>query len=443
MKPDTSRSHVRSLALYGALGLAVIAALVVAGGAVRAGGPALAPVALDAGAAAALPGLPADVLGSLGANRATGAPGTAGATARADGAGIAGNEPALDPRAAVPAQQDVREPLDGFESPGWPDAARWPFVADLEAIARGEPGGGAPWATSACTASEGGRALRAASDGRPCDAGYPAGAASSALLSLDLAHTAYDQDLALSFDAWLDADADEGLLIHYVRFDDDGATAERRLIWSGTGRIAGWVHGVAIDLTALGDRYDPSWSGDLRGRRAFLEFLFRSGDGSAGRGALVDALALHRRTAPPTPTPSATATTPPTATSAPPTATAPGPGVVRTNACTASSDCVQLSVRAFVDHRCDGRLQPGVDAPLRAEPAPRVDVAAGQEILGAPLSSSGTVIFLFPAVPEAEVALAMPDGYEACPGIDNPALVPATAFQRGQARLDFRVRRGP
>jgi len=337
--------------------------------------------------------------------------------------------------AARPAQQDLTLPIDGFENPAWPDAARWPLVADLAAIARGEQGG-APWAPSDCEATEGTRALRAADDGRDCAAGYPADAASSALLALDLSGTATDLALALAFDVWMDADPDEGLLVHYVRLADDGSAAERRLVWSGTGRLGDWVRGVPLDLTALRDAHDPGWTGDLRGQRAFLEFLFHSGDGSVARGALLDRIVLERRLAPPTPIPSPTATSVPTA---PP---SPTPGIVeRTNACTASSDCVQLSVRAYVDYRCDGRLQPGVDAPLRADPSPRVDVTAGAERLGTTLSSSGTAIFLFPPVPQTLVALAIPPGYEACPGVDNPTTVLAPAFRRGQARIDLRVRR--
>jgi len=343
----------------------------------------------------------------------------------------------------VPAAVDqgpVEMAIDGFESPSWPDPARWPLVADLAAIARGDEDGGAAWAPGACTATEGSRALRAADDGRACDAGYPADAASSALLALDLSHTAADRALGLAFDVWMDADPDEGLLLHYVRLDQEGRAVERRQVWSGTGRLGDWVHGISIDLTDLRDRFDPGWRGDLRGRRVHLEFLFRSGDGSTARGALLDRLRLVREPAPPTPPPSAT--TAPTAapTTIPPTPTAPA-DFVRTNACGPSGDCVQLAVRAYVDFRCDGRLQPGVDSPLRADPAPRVDVEAGPERLGAPLSTSGAAIFLFPPVPEVRVALAVPEGYVACPGVDNPAIVGSGAFRRDLARLDFRVRR--
>lgn len=330
--------------------------------------------------------------------------------------------------------------IDGFEAVPWPDPALWPLVADLEAIARGDAGGGAPWAPASCGSTEGSRALRAASDGRACDAPYPAGAASSALLALDLSHTAADRALSLAFDVWMDADPDEGLLLHYVRIGADGRAVERRQVWSGTGRLGDWVHGVSIDLTDLRDRFDSTWRYDLRGRRVHLELLFRSGDGSDARGALLDRLRLVREPAPPTPVPSAT--TAPTAvpTPVPPTPTTP-PDLVRTNACTPSGACVQLAVRAYVDFRCDGRLQPGVDSPLRAEPAPRVDVEAGAERLGGPLSASGTAIFLFPPVPETRVALAVPEGFEACPGVDNPATVASDAFRRGLARLELRVRR--
>lgn len=401
----------RRAAIIGAV-IGAIAGAVAAGQPVEARGPRLAPVAIEGTRVDRLPALPRMPARDLPA-------------------------PGFDrTRGARPAQQSLDVPIDGFEAAGWPDSKRWPLLSDLAAVARGEPDGGALWAPSDCTATEGLRALRAADGGRACDAGYAADTASSALLSLDLSQFSSDRALALTFDVWMDADADEGLLLHYVRFDDAGNTAERRLVWSGTGHLADWVHGVSIDLTALRDRYDPSWTGDLRGRRAYLELLFLGGDGSTGSGALVDQLVLHRETAPPTPVPSATATATP-----PPTATTPAQDVVRTNACSASSDCVQLSVRAYVDYRCDGRLQPGVDNPLRGDPAPRVDVTAGAELLGAPLSSAGTAFFLFPRVPETSVMLAIPAGYEPCPGVDNPVIVPASAFNRGQARIDVRVKR--
>jgi len=353
----------------------------------------------------------------------------------------------------VPAESALS--IDGFEDDPWPDAALWPVVVDLMALDDPvpDPDSGYPWAPNTCVASSGGRSLRAIGGGDgaglACDAAYPAGIASSALLLLDLRSHAHAGGLWLTYDLWMDSEPDEGLLINYVLFAPDGTTAERRVVFSATGLAKAWSEDIRLDLTDLRDRLDPGWSLDLRGGRAYLEFLFVSLDGSpTATGAWLDDLALIRAEPTPSPTPTASPTasrtpsptTTPTATplSTPVPTALPTPAD-RTVACTSSSDCLTLNVRAYVDYGCDGRYQAGVDRLLSGA---RVAVSADAEMLGTELGRTGSAVFRFPRSASVRVELGMPDGYEACPASPNPALLDPDDFRRGdRASTQFGVRK--
>ena len=331
-----------------------------------------------------------------------------------------------------------RSLIDDFESDTWPDRARWPLVSDLAATAL--PGSGFFWAPSECESSVGFRSLRASGGGEgttlACDSGYPADMASSALLYLDLRDTLRASVLELRFDAWLDADPDEGLMVSYITFDASGTMDQRRILHTATGRSGSWWRGISLDLTTLSDRLDPTWSHDLRGRRAYLEMLFISHDGSVdGRGAFLDNMTIDVEI-PPTPT--ASPTPPPTATPSP-TPTVPPTDVDRVNACLTLSDCDSLTIRAYTDYGCDGRYQAGVDSPLSGK---RIRLSADLERLGAELGRSGLAVFRFPHAASVEAELDMPAEYEMCPGLTNPMSIAGRRFTRtGRASLSFRVRR--
>lgn len=344
--------------------------------------------------------------------------------------------------AVVAAAPAVETLIDDFEAPGWPDRARWPLVADLDPAGSGASGAGHYWAPSECTASEGARALRAVAGGDgaalDCEAGYPASVASSALLYLDLRAAETASRLDLRFDAWLDADPDEGLMINYAVFDAAGRMAERHVLATATGRSRAWWRGMRLDLTALEDRLDPGWRGDLRGRRVYIEFLFVSHDGASdASGAFVDNVLLDVEI-PPTPTatpmPSPTVTPPPSSTPTP-----PGPPVDRVNACRTISDCDALTVRSYVDYGCDGRFQSGVDVPVSGA---RITVDADAERLGVALGRTGFAAFRFPRSSAVEVSLAAPEGYRMCEGSPNPVTIEGRRFERtGRAAVSFRVMR--
>jgi hypothetical protein len=337
--------------------------------------------------------------------------------------------------------------IDDFDSASWPRPSDWPLVADLNAPFVGR--GGYPWAPSPCESTPGTRTLRAVGGGDgatlDCDAAYPSAVASSALLSLDLSQLSGARLAQLRFDLWVEADPDEGLLVQLLRFGDDGRVVERRLVYSATGRVATWARGQSIDLTRLQDARDPSWRHDLRGERAFLEFLFVSTDGGDGgaRGVLLDNVGIDVALAAPTAPPSLTPTPAPGTPGTAPTAT-PAPGVERTNLCTDIRNCLSLSVRAWVDRGCDGRNQVGHDAPLGGEPhvALRVGEGAQAQWLGTSLSRSGRATFAFPPSDSLEASLELPAGYTMCPASENPRQLGGKDFNRyGRASLDFRVQR--
>ncbi len=326
--------------------------------------------------------------------------------------------------------------IDGFEGSMWPDRARWPLVADLDTV--GGSGIGHFWAPSVCEASTGLRSLRAVGGGDgaslDCATPYPSDIAASALLYLDLRTTTDASLLELRFDAWLDADPDEGLMVNYTSFDASGRMAERRVLMTATGRSRAWWRGMTLDLTELTDRLDSGWSGDLRGRRAYIEFLFISHDGSAdAAGAYIDDVVLDVEI-PPTPTASSTPLP-----SATPTSTLMPDDIERINACSTISDCDALTVRAYFDYGCDGRFQPGVDVALSGA---RVNVNADAEALGTELGGSGSATFRFPRAGLVESMLALPIGYETCESSPNPVTVEGRRFERtGRASISFRLRR--
>ena len=335
--------------------------------------------------------------------------------------------------------------IDDFEARDWPRALTWPLVADLNAPF--VTGRGYPWAPSPCESAPGTRALRAVGGGDgatlDCGAAYPAAVASSALLSLDLSRLSGARVANLRFDLWVEADPDEGLLVQLLRFTDDGAVRERRVVYSATGRVARWARAQHIDLTRLTDARDPAWQHDLRGGRAFLELLFVSTDGGEGgaRGVLVDNLGLEVELAAPTATPRPSLTSTPDPGTTPPAPTPAAP-VERSNLCTDIRNCHSLSVRAWIDRGCDGRNQVGHDGPLREEPRVDVRVGASGEALGTRLSRTGRAVFAFPPDAPVVVSLDLPQGFEMCPGAPNPARIEADDFNRyGRAAVDFRLQR--
>ncbi len=331
--------------------------------------------------------------------------------------------------ADAPAWVAQRQPwqlIDDFEAPSWPRAGTWVLVADLN----GSTGGDYQWAPRDCEAAGGTKALWAVGGGAdgtvlPCNSPYPDGAASSALLWLDLTALRTVSDVEMVFDIWADAAPNEGVFINYMVFDAVGNPVERRTVYSATGRASTWARGVRLDLTDLRDRLDPIWRLDGRGGHLLLEFVFVSVSGmSDGEGIFLDNLALE--------------IVEPTPIIVPPDTPTPPPQVDRTVACTNEPDCGTLSVRAFVDTRCDGRYQGGIDSLVKS--GNRVDVVAGAELLGGKLSRTGKISFRLAYSAGVQARFEVPDGYEMCATSSNPADLSASNFQPyGLAKLDFRI----
>lgn len=331
------------------------------------------------------------------------------------------------PPAAAPAGADGiglpygTSSIDTFESPIWPDPTRWVYVADLAG-----PASGTRWAPSTCRARGGTRSLRAngaAPSGPPaCGAPYAGAFTSSAVLALDLTNLGGAASAVLSFDLWMDAEPNEGLLVAYLTPAGTEGGYDRHILYSATGRVRNWVDGgVRLNLAEARDVYDAAWRGDLRGKQALLEFVFVSVDGSGDAlGAMVDNVAF---------------------TAQPSAAPTPPPGTIeRTTACTGTRDCGSVGVFAYVDVGCDRRFRRGIDAPLTMQP--RIDVLAGPDALGADLGRGGRQTFNYPLGRSATFTLALPDGYAMCPDSPNPATLGADAFNRyRRASLEFRVRR--
>lgn len=310
--------------------------------------------------------------------------------------------------------------IDDFEGTPWPNPDRWVQVLDLT----GQENGEYVWSPRNCHPAGGSRALWAVGGGLDgsrlsCGASYPGQAAASALLYLDLSDTLAAARLALSFDIWADAAPNEGLFINFVAFTPDGIATERRTVYSATGRASSWARGIRLDLTALRDRLDPTWRMDLRGRSAYLEFLFISLPGKpTGEGILLDNLVADSEAA---------------------VLATPTPGGNQTIGCGAGEPCGTLNLRGFVDNRCDGRYQPGLDSPLRDA---RVDVRVGTAGLGTTLSKSGNAFFRVPLGGSIEARLTVPDGYAMCGNSQQTVVLDASDFKPfGRKHVDFRVTR--
>lgn len=334
--------------------------------------------------------------------------------------------PLPDDAPAWRASPTPQQLIDDFESGTWPDRYTWVYVADLNGAAAGHH----HWGPRSCRAADGSRSLWAVGGGTdgsvlPCASAAPDGEATTALLWLDLRSVRGMSGLDLAFDVWADAAPNEGLFINFMQFDAVGIPTERRTIYSATGRVGNWARGVRVDLTDLRDRLDPAWRFDARGQHIYLEFVFFSVDGaSPGEGVYLDNLSLVARE--------------PTPIIIPPYTPTPQEPVDRTVACEGGPDCGTLAVRAFVDTRCDGRYQGGIDAKITSQP--RVDIVAGTEALGAQLSRSGSAYFRLPFAGGVQATFEVPDGYEMCANSDNPSELTAKDFKPlGRAKLSFRV----
>lgn len=311
--------------------------------------------------------------------------------------------------------------IDAFEGALWPDPSRWLYDTDLN-----RPGTGTRWSPSTCQAKGGSRGLRANGAtpvGPPtCAAPYEGSFTASTVLALDLSNMADAASTELAFDLWMDAEPNEGLIVAYLRPEAPEGYYVRHILYSGTGRVRRWIEGgVRLDLANARDVYDGAWRGDLRGKQVLIEFVFLSADGSAdAQGAYLDNVVFR---------------------AVPPAGPTPPPGAVeRTTACTGVRDCGSVGVFAYVDVGCDRRFRRGTDVPLAMQP--RVDVAAGADVLGARLGKSGRLTFQYPLGRAATFSLSVPDGYALCPDSPNPVDVPASAFNRfRRTSVEFRLQR--
>lgn len=312
--------------------------------------------------------------------------------------------------------------IDDFESSTWPEPSIWAAVLDLGRLT----GEAITWGARDCRAAAGQQSLwaiggGAAGAGQPCGSSFRGDQASSAVLALDLRALHSVAQLWLSFDIWADAAANEGLLISVLEGDAQGNPTGRRIVYSATGRSTAWARGVRLDLTRLVDR-SGGWRFDARGQQVLLEFLFLGLAGSpGGEGIFLDNLWLSSREATPI-------------------VVTPTPGPDLTNGCSGGSQCGSLTVRAYVDSRCDGRFQPGIDGYLREQP--RVTVTTGSLVLGTQLSAYGAAYFRLPYDQTVITELSMPPGYELCPNARNPAVREPRDFRLfGRAKVEFNLKR--
>ncbi len=324
------------------------------------------------------------------------------------------------------ASKAAQQTIDDFESAAWPAPNTWVYVTDLTGAQAGQH----MWGPRDCRAADGVKSLWAVGGGASgaglsCGSSAPDGEVTAALLWLDLSAVRSFKELFLAFDIWADAAPTEGLFVNFMSFDAVGTPVDRRTVYSATGHVEDWARGVHLDLTDLRDRLDPSWRYDARGQHLYLEFVFLSVvNGSPDEGIYIDNLTLVTEEYPPIIVPPDTPTPPPT--------------VDRTVACDGGPGCGTLAIRAFVDTRCDGRYQGGIDSKVTSQP--RVDVTAGSELLGTVLSRSGSAYFRLPFGSGVNVTFAVPDGYEMCPNSANPAELSPRDFEPlGRAKLDFRI----
>lgn len=378
-----------------------------AGGARRDGLRPVAPAAIAAALAASPPHAAVDAEANVGQS----------ATAPLDDAPL--------PPPGVLAAIDETTVIDTFERADWPAGAagdnRWlpQTLLDLR-----QPSGGRRWASSPCQAADGTRSLcpicgGPAGAGYRCGDPYPADTSPSVLLRLDLSKRQNMERLDLVMDIWADAAPDEGLFVNYVEYDRAGDVAERRPIYSATGRLSAWARGQRLNLLDVRDALDPAWRASFAGRVVHVELLFHShGSTPGGAGIFVDNVRLVSRaaTVPVTPVPT------------------PSIGSVY---CPAGSTCGSLQVEAFIDYRCDGNYQQGVDRKLGRQ---WVEVLAGATPLGAFTKPSGSTFFRLPIDQPMTVTFTMPAGHKMCANSPNPLTLTATDFGRSlRKKIRFRV----
>lgn len=349
-------------------------------------------------------------------------------------------------------QQPTDLLLEDFERGAWPGGAApsrlatWlpSSLADLWAA----PGAGYFWATSTCQAAAGARSLCPICGGpqgaaHACGARYPELTAGSVTLRLDLGAQQGLSELELRLDIWADAEPHEGLVVNYLEPMGGGAPARRRTLRSFSGDLKAWARGQRVDLKGARDEEDPSWRADLSGRIVDLELLFISHSNQPGvqngQGLFIDNLRLFSRprTVVVTPQPSATPLASATAT-ATPLPTLPPTGD-RNVFCPPGEPCGRLRVETYVDARCDGRFQAGVDQWLGGQ---RIDVVTGGEALRATTSRLGSAYFLLPTRRDTTVSYTAPAGYQLCANSPAPIRLGAADFGRwGNKQVAFRVKR--
>lgn len=355
-------------------------------------------------------------------------------------------------RSEAPQQQPVDRLLEDFERGGWPGGApaapilTWlpTTLTDLWAA----PGAGYFWATSSCQAAAGTRSLCPICGGpqgaaHACGARYPALTAGSVTLRLDLSAYQGLSELLLRLDIWADAEPHEGLVINYLELAPGAAAPTRHTLRSFTGDQKAWARDQRVDLLNARDEEDPRWRADLSGKIVDIELLFISHSNQPGvqngQGIFIDNLRLWAQprtvvvTAQPSATPRVTATA--TATALP---TVP-PSGDRNVFCPAGEPCGRLRVETYVDARCDGRFQAGVDLWLAGQ---RIDVNTGGELLRATTSRLGGAYFLLPTRRTTTVAFSAPAGYQLCANSPAPLTLGAGDFGRwGNKQVSFRVKR--
>ncbi len=312
--------------------------------------------------------------------------------------------------------------IDDFEAAAWPDPSIWAAVLDLS----GRDDAPITWGPRECRAASGRQSLWAIGGGDrgrslPCGNAFPHGQVSSAVLALDLRPLHAVAELWLSFDLWADAAPNEGLLISVLEADTQGNPSGRRIVYSATGHSASWARGVKLDLVRLIDRFSGREM-DARGQYVLLEFLFLGlADTPDAEGIYLDNLALSSREATPI-------------------VVTPVPEADQTMGCSGGTDCGSLSVRAYVDSRCDGRYQPGIDALLPG--TPRVTVTTGSIILRSHLTTSGSAFFRLPYSEPVVAELGVPEGYVMCSNSRQSVTLRPRDFQPfGRAKVEFRLQR--
>lgn len=360
--------------------------------------------------------------------------------------------PAEGRRDDRPQQQPVDRLLEDFERGGWPGGApAAPILAWLPTTLTdlwAGPGAGYFWATSGCQAAGGTRSLCPICGGpqgaaHACGDRYPDLTAGSVTLRLDLGAQQGLSELQLRLDIWADAEPHEGLIVNYLETAPGAPAPMRHALRSFTGVQKNWARDQRVDLLNATDEEDPRWKANLSGKIVDLELLFISHSNQPGvqngAGIFVDNLRLwaRPRTVVVTPQPSATPRVTATAT-ATPLPTVP-PASDRNVFCPAGEPCGRLRVETYVDARCDGRYQAGVDVWLAGQ---RIDVNTGGELLRATTSRLGGAYFLLPTRRTTTVTFTPPAGYQLCANSPVPITLGTSDFGRwGNKQVSFRVKR--